>query len=122
MQLIKSALIFFSLGVLMFVAKPFIGFGASKQLDNIKHISIFVKAFTKRKHEYVEGSSFDIKTALKKLSDPVDLVLLTFAALLSVVLPLVSGVKNISNRILRALQFGLPPAPPAYLLNGNLII
>jgi len=122
MQLIKSALIFFSLGVLMFVAKPFIGFSLSNNINNFKHVSICVKAFSKRKQEYVEGSNLDIKTALKKLSDPVDLIFLTFAALLGIVLPLISGVKSIANHILKTLQLALPPAQPAYLLNGNLII
>ncbi|MES2113389.1 MAG: hypothetical protein V4577_31845 [Bacteroidota bacterium] len=122
MQLIKSALISLSFAVLMFVAKPFIGFGAFKQLHQIKHISICVKAFSKRKQEYIEGSSLDIQTVLKKLRNPADSILLTFSALLSIVLPLLSGAENIANRILRELEFRLPPTQPYYLLNGNLLI
>lgn len=122
MRLLKSALIFFSFAVLMFVAKPFIGFRVFKELNHIKHISICVKAFTKRKQEYVEESSLDIQTVLKKLKKPLDFTLLSFSVLLGIVMPLVSRAQNLSNRLLRQLQCSLSPSCPSYLLHGNLII
>jgi len=122
MQLIKSALIFLSFGVLMFVAKPFIGFRVFKEVHHIKHISICVKAFTKRKQEYVEGSSLDVQTVLKKLKKPLDFTMLSLAVLLSIVMPVVLCLQNLSNRILQELRDSLSPPRPFYLVNGNLII
>jgi len=122
MQLIKSALIFLSFGVLMFVAKPFIGFRVFKEVHHIKHISICVKAFTKRKQEYVEGSSLDVQTVLKKLKKPLDFTLLSFAVLLAIVMPVVLRVRDLSNRILKDLQDSFSPPRPCYLMNGILQI
>jgi len=122
MQLIKSALFLFALAVLMFVAKPFIGFRVFKEVHHIKHISICVKAFTKRKQEYIEESSLDIQTVLKKLKKPLDFTLLTFSVLLGIVMPLASRAQSLSNRFLQELQCKLSPRCPSYLLHGNLII
>lgn len=122
MRLLKSALIFFSFAVLMFVAKPFIGFRVFKELNHIKHISICVKAFTKRKQEYIEGSNLDIQTVLKQLKKPLDFTLCAFAALLAIVMPLVFRAQNFSNSILQELHCSLSPTRPAYLVNNMLII
>lgn len=122
MNIIKSALIFFSFAVLMFVAKPFIGFRIFKEIHHIKHMSICVKAFTKRKQEYVEDSAFDIQTALKQLKKPLEFTVFSFAVLLSIVMPLVLRMRNLSNRILQELHNSLSPTRPSYLMNGILII
>ncbi|MEP6610453.1 MAG: hypothetical protein ABJA76_01165 [Mucilaginibacter sp.] len=122
MQLFKSAIIFFCFAVLMLVAKPFIGFNSLANINRLKHLSICVKAFTKRKQEYVEGGSFDITFVQKKLAKPLDLVLLHFAALLAIILPFAFAAQNLSNRTLRRLQLSLYPTQPSYLLNSNLII
>ena len=122
MQLFKSAIFFFTFAVLMFVAKPFIGFNSFANLNHQKYLSICIKAFTKRKQEFVEGSSFDTTFLQKKLAKPLELVLLHFAVLLSIILPFVFATQNSSNRVLRRLQLSLSPTRPSYLLNGNLII
>lgn len=122
MQLFKSAIIFFCFAVLMLVAKPFIGFNSLANINRLKHLSICVKAFTKRKQEYVEGGSFDITFVQKKLAKPLDLVLLHFAALLAIILPFAFAAQNLSNRTLRRLQLSLYPTQPSYLLNSNLLI
>jgi len=122
MQLFKSAIIFFCFAVLMLVAKPFIGFNSLANINHLKHLSICVKAFTKRKQEYVEDSSFDTTFVQKKLAKPLDLVLLHFAVLLSIILPFAFPSQNVSDRILRRLQLSLSSTRPSYLLNGNLLI
>jgi len=122
MQSFKSVIIFLCFAVLMLVAKPFIGFRFLENLGHLKHLNICVKAFTKRKQEYVAGSSFDITFAQKKLSEPLDLVLLHFAFLLSIVFPFAFAAQKLSNRYLRWMQLSLPLSEPSYLLNGNLII
>ncbi len=122
MQLIKTVLLLFGFAVLMFVAKPFIGFRLFKQINHIKHITIGVKAFTKRKQEYVEESSLDIQTVLKKLKKPLDFIVLSFSVLLGIVMPLCCRAQQLSNRILQELRCSLSPTRPAYLVNGTLII
>ena len=122
MQLFKSAIIFFCFAVLMLVAKPFIGFNSLANINHLKHLSICVKAFTKRKQEYVEDSSFDTTFVQKKLAKPLDLVLLHFAVLLSIILPFAFLSQNLSDGILRRLQLSLSPTLSSYLLNGNLLI
>lgn len=106
----------------MFVAKPFIGFNSIANINQLKHLNICVKAFTKRKQEYVEGSNFDVSVLQKKLAEPLDLIVLHFAFLLSIILPFAFAAKSISSRNLRALQLSLSPTRQSYLLNGNLII
>jgi hypothetical protein len=122
MQLFKSAVIFFSFAGLMLVAKPFIGFNSLAKINQLKHLSICLKAFTKRKQEYVDGSNLDGTFAQKKLAKPLDLVLLHFAALLGIIMPIAFAAQNSSNRILRRLQLSLSPPQPSYLLNCNLTI
>ena len=122
MQLFKSAIVLFCFAVLMLVAKPFIGFNSLANINHLKHLSICVKAFTKRKQEYVEDSSFDSTFIQKKLAKPLDLVLIHFAVLLAIILPFAFAAQNSSNRILRRLQLGLSPAQPSYLLNCSLTI
>ena len=122
MQLFKSAIIFFGFAALMLVVKPFVGFSSLAKINQLKHLSICVKAFTKRKQEYVEGSNLDGTFAQKKLAKPLDLVLLHFAALLAIILPFALAAQNLSNRTLRRLQLSLHRARPSYLLNGNLLI
>jgi hypothetical protein len=122
MQLFKSAIILFCFAVLMLVAKPFIGFNSLANISHLKHLTICVKAFTKRKQEYVEDGSFDTTFVQKKLAEPLGFVLLHFAVLLGIILPFAFAVKNSSNRILRRLQLTMSPAQPSYLLNCNLII
>lgn len=122
MQLFKSAIIFFCFAVLMLVAKPFIGFNSLANINRLKHLSICVKAFTKRKQEYVEDSSFDTTFVQKKLAKPLDLVLIHFAVLLALILPFAFAAQNLSNRALRRLRLCLSPAHPSYLLNCSLTI
>ena len=51
---------FLFLAVFMLAAKPFVGFNAVRLFATSKKPGIVVKAFTKRKQEYVEDSPFDI--------------------------------------------------------------
>jgi hypothetical protein len=122
MQLFKSAIVLFCFAVLMLVAKPFIGFNSLANISHLKHLTICVKAFTKRKQEYVEDGSFDTTFVQKKLAEPLGFVLLHFALLLGIILPFAFALQNSSNRILRRLQLSLSPAQPPYLLNCNLTI
>ena len=120
---LKSAKIYFFFAVLLFVAKPFIGFSVLNRMHPLTTPSILVKAFTKRKLEYVENSSFDIHTIQKKLADPVRQFILRFSFLLSIIFSavFVIGVA-ITDLFLRRIQLNLSPQQHTYLLNGQLII
>lgn len=122
MQLFKSAIIFTCFAALMLVAKPFVGFKALENLSQVKHPGICVKAFTKRKQEYIESGNFDASLAQKKLAEPLNLVLLHFAFLLSIILPIAFAAKNLSSSYLRRLQLSFSTAPPSYILTSALII
>ena len=123
MHLFKSAIILSCFAVMMLVAKPFIGFNAFNRVNHLTHLNICVKAFTKRKQEFVENSSYDVLSLQKKLSDPVKQFSLLFSFLLGIILPFAFGTaNNASNRFLRKLQLSLSPRQHAYLLNSALII
>lgn len=120
---LKSAKIFFFLAVLLFVAKPFLGFTAFSSPTHPTAESIFVKSFTKRKIEHSENSNFNIIAIQKKLAEPVKHFLLSFSFLLTLIFPVVFGMKiNITNRFLRNLQLSSLQREHTYLLNAKLII
>ena len=123
MPLFKSVIISFCFAVIMLVAKPFIGFNASNRINHLTHLSICVKAFTKRKQEFIENGSFDVLAVQKKLADPAKQFFFLFSFFLGIILPFVFGIVNdSSNRFLRKLQLSLSSREPAYLLNSALII
>lgn len=109
--------------VLMFTAKPFLGFSLHNSLSRGNECSIFAKAFTKRKQEYVDGSEFDITTIQKRLTNPPIVLVTLFSFLLNKLFPAIFGsLKPISNGILSAIHLNLLPPLPRYLLSGKLII
>lgn len=119
----KIVKILFFLAVLFFVAKPFLGFSMFNRSNPPSGVSIFVKAFTKRKQEYVKDSKFDIQTAQQKLSEPANQLLLGFAFLLSILFPLISSDRvSISKCYLQRLSHNLPLSPGAWLLNSQFLI
>jgi hypothetical protein len=119
----KPVKICFFFAVLLFVAKPFIGFTMFNSLHPPASTSILVKAFTKRKQEYVENSSYDIHTIQKKLADPVRAFILRFSFLLSLIFSAVCiAAAGITKRFLRRMELNLSPRPHNYLLNLQLII
>jgi len=119
---LKTAKWLLAVAVLLFVAKPFIGFSLNPSKITLQG-SILVKSFAKRKHDYVENSSFDAKTIQKQLANPVDQLFLLFSALLSVLFPVLFGAGfNITDRFIQKINRGLPPSPQTRLLNAQLII
>ena len=123
MHKLTSAKIIFSLAVLLFVAKPFLGFTMFSRMHPPAVENIFVKAFTKRKLEDPENNKFNTASIQKKLADPVEQFILRFSFLLSIIFPAIflAGL-TINNRFLRRLQLSLSQNEPAWLLNGKLII
>jgi hypothetical protein len=119
---LKTAKWLLAVAVLLFVAKPFIGFALNGS-SPVSKTSILVKSFAKRKHEYVENSSSDVKTIQNQLANPVDQLFLLFSALLSIIFPLLFAAGfNITNRFIQKIKKGLTLPPDTWLLNGQLII
>lgn len=122
MQALKVKYILF-FAVLMFAAKPFVGFSVFKQIRLGTTPKIFVKAFTKRKQEFVEDGDFDIYSIQKKLANPLAglTILLTF--FLDVLFPAIFRlIKSVTVGILNNINAGLSASLPRYLLLGKLTI
>jgi hypothetical protein len=114
---------FLFLAVFMLAAKPFIGFSAVKHIAEHKIPGVFVKAFTKRKQEYVEGSSFDISTINKRLADPLLALTVLFSALLNIFFPSIfRKARQVTAGFLSDIHLSLFPPLHRYLLSGKLII
>jgi len=119
----KSAKIYLCFAVLLFVAKPFLGFSMFSRVNPPPVQSIFVKAFTKRKQEYVENSNYDIHTVQKKLAEPLQQFALRFSLLLDALfLAIVAAQTIFTARFLRGIQLNLSQRQSAYLLNRQLLI
>jgi len=115
------AKIFFVISVLLFVAKPFLGFSMFSRMHPPPVQNIFVKSFTKRKAEFQEDK-LGIEAIQKKLAEPLKVQLLLFALLLSILFPATFVLGNITRRFLNNISLSLSPTGPAWLLNGKLII
>ncbi|HWZ14292.1 MAG TPA: hypothetical protein VNW95_03560 [Mucilaginibacter sp.] len=123
MHSVKTAQIFFCLAVLLFIAKPFLGFSMFTRVHPPAAENIFIKAFNKRKLEYRAGGSYDMSAVQKKLADPVNPLFLPFLFLLDILFPLIfAPATNITGGLLRRIKLNLSPTKYTYLLNGKLII
>lgn len=114
---------FLFLAVIMLAAKPFVGFSAVKLLATRKTTSIVVKAFTKRKQEYVEDSAFDVSTIQKRLANPLLPITVLFSFLLNSLFPSIfQKAGAVTSGILSGIHLSLFPPPHRYLLSGKLVI
>src|ERR1700751_3414752 len=123
MRRLKSAKIYFCFAVLLFVAKPFIGFSMFTRVHPPTAQNIFIKSFNKRKLEYRRDSSYNMAAIQKRLAEPVSPLFLAIRILLSLILPVIFACEiKVTNRFLIDLQSQLSPPGPSYLLNGAFII
>jgi hypothetical protein len=114
---------FLFFAVLMLAAKPFVGFSVSKHIKSGSSTKIFVKAFTKRKQEYIEDGEFDVSIIQKRLINPLLSLTVLFSFLLnSLFSTLFSSVKQATNGILSNIRLSLFPPLQLYLLSGKLSI
>jgi hypothetical protein len=123
MHKLNSAKFFFCLAVMLFVAKPFLGFSMFSRMRPPAVDNIFVKAFTKRKLEDPENSNSNIKALQKKIAEPVRQFILRFTFLLGIIFPSMFASKaDVTNLCLQRIKLSLYPREHTYLLNGKLII
>lgn len=119
---LKIAKWLFTIAVLFFAGKPFIGFTMDRSAPLNEH-SILVKSFTKRAQEYVKNSKFDVKTIQKKLADPVNAVFLLFGALLACILPVTADtLTGLTFTTFRRLKLSSAPAACLWLSDHQLLI
>ncbi len=121
----KGLYCFFYLAVLMFVAKPFIGFSISgiKNSVIIESNSLLAKSFTKRKSDELENSKAKAKVLSQRLTNPPLPLLLTITALLTLLFPLLfKRNERVGYSFVNSLQTSLVPAAQPYLLTGKLTI
>lgn len=123
-QRLKAFRIFFSLTALLFIAKPFFGFSAFNQQTKprISH-TILVKSFTKRKPESLQDADATAEAISQKVANPLFVVLSAISLLISIALPLISGVfGKITGKIIADLRFRILPPDQTYFLTGKLTI
>ena len=122
MRLLNTVKIIFCLAVLLFIAKPFMGYVVLASGNGLKQPhSIMVKIFSKRKPEDLEDAKTIAAAIHQKLINPP--VSLTLLALLAFVFPFVykrSG--RISYSSLNELNVTLVPIHHPYFLSGKLTI
>jgi hypothetical protein len=123
MQLSKIHYVLF-FAVLMLAAKPFVGFSAFDQIKKGDHSTrIIVKAFTKRKQEYVEDSAFDVSAIQKSLANPILPFVALFSVFLNTLLPSIfKQARQLTAGILSAIYLNIFPVLHRYLLSGKLTI
>jgi len=116
--------LFFSLAALLFVAKPFVGFGVFSRQSQPRQVhSILVKSFSKRKPESLEEADANVEFIHKLLSNPLLVIQSAISFLLLTIFPAVfKSSLRIAGEILSHLGYTLLPPGPAYLLTGKLII
>jgi hypothetical protein len=121
---LKTLYTLFSLAVLMFVAKPFIGFSIENiEGQLIDAHSLLAKSFTIRKPDDLNDAKSKASSLKYQLTNPPENIFLTIAALLGILFPVVS-ITNIftGNSFLNSLKLSLTPPDQPYLLTGKLTI
>jgi hypothetical protein len=118
MHRLKAIKLCIGLAVLLFVAKPFLGFSACEANQSIGTYNLLTKSFTKRKTE-----NFESAEAQKQLSQAPVLRLFGITLLLIFLFPVIyKPLDVISGQYLNGLNMALAPPQPFYLLIGKLII
>src|ERR1700743_2122694 len=118
MRYLKSAKVYIFFAVLLFVAKPFVGYC----IFNHSHLSgpvkanILVKSFTKRKLETFESSKPRISVIQPKLTNPIGEFLFSLGLILSAFI--IGGI-TITNSFLQGLQLSQLPTRDSYIRNGK---
>lgn len=98
---------------MIFIAKPFLGFSVYEQLqDNSQENSVMVKAFSKRKPEFLEEAFTKTMSFQALIKEKADHFTLTINALLFAILP------TSAFCVLTYLRNGNPGSPPLYHIDS----
>jgi hypothetical protein len=109
----------FVLAGLLFIAKPFLGFEVQESLlGSSNGTSVIVKAFSKRKPEYLAEAKAKKSAVSFQLNHPPVNLLVSILSFLALLFPLLNVVKAIR----RFLANNFYNNSPIYILTGQLII
>ncbi len=124
MQRITVFRLIFTLAALLFIAKPFLGFGAlSRELRPRQVHTVLAKSFTKRKPEGLEEADANVESIHQLIINPLVTLFATISFLLLTLFPSVfSNCIKLTQRVIADIRLGLLPKEPAYLLAGKLSI
>ena len=116
--------LFFTLAALLFVAKPFFGYGISGREFHPRQVhTILVKSFSKRKPESLDDANAGAEYLHKLLTNPLAVLLSAISLLLLSLFPTVfKNGFNITGKVVSDIRYALLPAEHTYLLAGKLII
>ena len=114
----------FFLAVLLFIAKPFIGFAAMSANRNlIAQNSILIKSFDSRKPEDLRDAEAKKAAIRVMLMDPPIKLLVSITFLLGLLFPLLfRRTVFVTGGYLNQIHYSLVPAAKPYLLAGKLTI
>lgn len=123
MHHLKAIKLILAIAALLFIAKPFIAFNVLNGFRHGHHHRlVLVKAFTKRKPEFLEDSEKE-KTAFHyKISNPPQKSNISIALLLAFLFPLASLSKQLQKRPISSLIKDADDGTKTYLLTGKLTI
>jgi len=124
MRKLKAFKLIISISALMFVVKPFLGFGAiNREFKQCVSHTILVKSFTKRKPESLEDADEKAEAIRTALTNPLLLLLPAISFLLNILFPSVpENITHLTGKFIRTARTAFTPVQPAYLLAGKLII
>src|ERR1700761_847312 len=117
--------LFFTLAALLFVAKPFFGYGVSSREFHPRQVhTILVKSFSKRKPESLEDANASAEQLHQLLTNPLAVILSSISLLLLALFPAIfkSDFNRITGKVVSDIRYALVPAERTYLLAGKLII
>ena len=122
MKPINTVKIFFYLAVLLFVAKPFMGYSIFYVDHQVTQPgNILVKIFSQRKPEDLEDAKIVAANIHHKLTNPP--VLLSIMALLGFLFPaLYKRAIDINNSSINNMNLAFVPVHQPYFLSGKLTI
>jgi len=124
MQRLTVFRLIISIAAMIFVAKPFLGFGAfgKNHKPRISH-TILVKSFSKRKTETQEEANAKAEFIRQAIANPLMILLSAISILISILLPsTIESVRNVTKRFIEDINAALLPPERAYLLSGKLTI
>jgi hypothetical protein len=121
---LKTPYTLFYIAVLMFVAKPFIGFSLGNlNSESIEVHSLLLKSFSKRKPDDLSDAETRAAAIHQQLINPPLTLLLSITVLLGFLFPVLFKRSIFTgNSFLNNLKLALIPADQPYLLTGKLSI
>ncbi len=124
MNQLQTYKLILAIAAILFIAKPFVGFGVYSALHESPHeTNVLAKVFTKRKPKFMEEVTAKSVVFQTLLRDKADAFGLTINALLACFYSLLSVLTfNAANRFLRRQPYTHTSAAPIYLLTRQLTI